>query len=155
MTGPVITPVSFPTGAHTGTDRHQRPSATGAGLPLTVVPTRRSHTIVYGMAAADSRGRVAQKAVLRALDWAPNTRIDIHETHNVLVIRPNPQGVFRVTPEGHLRLPAQVRHCCDLHPGDRVLLAADPEHGLLVVHPPAVLDGLITAAFADLWSNPS
>jgi len=155
MTGSVITPVAFPTGAHAGTGRRHGPSATGAGLPLTVVPTRRSHTIVYGMAAVDSRGRVAEKAVLRALGWAPDTRIDIHEINNVLVIRPNPQGVFRITPEGHLRLPAQVRHCCDLHPGDRVLLAAHPGHGLLVIHPPAVLDGLITTAFTDLWSDPS
>ena len=54
------------------------------------------------------------------------------------------QGVFRLTGQGHLRLPATVRHWCALLPGDRVLLAANPGQGRLVVHPPAALDAMIT-----------
>jgi hypothetical protein len=42
-------------------------------------------------------------------------------------------------------LPAPVRRRCGLHPGNRVLLAADPEHGVLVVHPLSALDTMITA----------
>jgi hypothetical protein len=42
-----------------------------------------------------------------------------------------------------VRLPATVRHWCGLSPGSRVLLAADPAAGRLVVHPPAALDAMI------------
>ncbi|MCP3803471.1 AbrB/MazE/SpoVT family DNA-binding domain-containing protein [Allokutzneria sp. A3M-2-11 16] len=38
-----------------------------------------------------------------------------------------------MTKQGHLRLPASVRHCCGLVPGDRVLLVADPDQNVLVV----------------------
>ncbi|WP_281369059.1 hypothetical protein [Phytohabitans rumicis] len=43
--------------------------------------------------------------------------------------------MFAVTGLGHVRLPAVVRHRCDLAGGDRVLLAADRAQGRLVVHP--------------------
>jgi bifunctional DNA-binding transcriptional regulator/antitoxin component of YhaV-PrlF toxin-antitoxin module len=52
-------------------------------------------------------------------------------------------GVFSVTGQGHVRLPATVRRWCGLATGDRVLLAAEPARGLLVVHPPAALDAMI------------
>jgi hypothetical protein len=65
----------------------------------------------------------------------------------------DPQGVFHLTDQGHLRLPATVRHWCGLVTGDRVLLAADPTRGLLVVHPPAVLDTMIGRLHADVFGG--
>jgi bifunctional DNA-binding transcriptional regulator/antitoxin component of YhaV-PrlF toxin-antitoxin module len=59
-----------------------------------------------------------------------------------------PQGVFSPTRGGHLRLPATVRRWCGLGAGDRVLLAAEPDAGLLVVHPPASLDAMVGWAHA-------
>ncbi|MGI8312993.1 AbrB/MazE/SpoVT family DNA-binding domain-containing protein [Saccharopolyspora hattusasensis] len=105
---------------------------------------------MHGLAAVDARGRVADQAVLRALGWTPGTRLAIRETHGLLTIRTDAHGVFSITKQGHLRLPASVRHCCGLLPGDRVLLAAEPAHGVLVVHPPAVLDDMITRCRARL-----
>ena len=61
-----------------------------------------------------------------------------------------PQGVFTVTGQGHLHLPAAVRHWCGLTAGDRVLLAANPADGLLVLHPPAALDAMVVAVHADV-----
>jgi hypothetical protein len=52
--------------------------------------------------------------------------------------------VFIMTSRRYLRLPATVRQWCALAAGDRVLLAADPAQGPLVVHPPTVLDAMIT-----------
>ena len=43
-------------------------------------------------------------------------------------MRPDGHGVVSVTRQGHLRLPAVVRRCYGLVPGDRLLLAADPVH---------------------------
>lgn len=55
-----------------------------------------------------------------------------------------------MTKQRHLRLPATVRPCCGLIPGDRVLLAADAQRDLLIVHPPATLDDLLNPRHAEL-----
>ncbi|MEV6227980.1 AbrB/MazE/SpoVT family DNA-binding domain-containing protein [Saccharopolyspora shandongensis] len=99
--------------------------------------------MVYGLAAVDGRGRIADQAVLRALGWTPGTRLAIRESRRLLIIHTDTH-VFKITKQGHLRLPAPVRHCSSLLPGDRVLLTAEPARGVLVVHPPAVLDDMIT-----------
>ncbi|MCI2422690.1 AbrB/MazE/SpoVT family DNA-binding domain-containing protein [Saccharopolyspora sp. K220] len=117
---------------------------------MPAIPEPRSRDAVYGLAAVDSRGRVADHAVLRALGWTPGTRLAIRETHHLLIIQTDSHGVFRVTKQGHLRLPAPVRHCCDLRPGDRVLLTAEPARGVLVVHPPAVLDDMVADCHSRL-----
>lgn len=96
------------------------------------------------MAAVDCRGRVADRAALAALSWAPGTRLDIRESQGLLLIRRDDHGVFTVTQQGHLRLPATVRRRCGLAPGDRVLLVAIPERDLLIIHTPAALDDLLT-----------
>ncbi len=88
--------------------------------------------------------------MLTALRWGPGTRLDIREACGLLVVQATPGGVFVVTKQGHLRLPASVRHCCGLVPGDRVLLVADPGQEVLVVHPPASLDELLVARHAEL-----
>ena len=81
---------------------------------------------------------------MTALGWAAGCRLDIRENGGLILVRANWQGVFNITSQGHLRLPATVRHWCALVPGDRVMLAANPADGLLVVHPPAALDAMIT-----------
>ncbi|MFJ5599902.1 AbrB/MazE/SpoVT family DNA-binding domain-containing protein [Micromonospora parva] len=115
-----------------------------------MLPTPRAGTLVYGLAATDNSGRIADRTVIRALGWGPGTRLHIRETSGVIVVRLDRQGVFTVTGQGHLHLPAAVRHWCGLTAGDRVLLAANPADGLLVVHPPAALDAMVVAVHADL-----
>ena len=105
---------------------------------------------MYGFAAIDCNGRVADNTVIRALRWAPGTRLDIRESGGLVLVRADQQGVFCTSGQGYLRLPAAVRHWCGLRPGDRVLLAADADHGLLVVHPPAALDAMVTQFHADV-----
>nr|WP_232327808.1 hypothetical protein [Kibdelosporangium sp. MJ126-NF4]CEL13426.1 hypothetical protein [Kibdelosporangium sp. MJ126-NF4]CTQ99115.1 hypothetical protein [Kibdelosporangium sp. MJ126-NF4] len=48
-----------------------------------------------------------------------------------------------ITKDGHLQLPALVRHRIGLRTGDRILLAADVDQQTLTVYPPAVLDVLL------------
>jgi hypothetical protein len=119
-------------------------------LPLPDVPKPRTNAKVYGLAALDCRGRIADQAVLRALGWSPGTRLDIREIRGLLVIHTHAHGVSHVTSQGHLRLPAPVRRWCGFVTGDRVLLAADPTQGRLVVHPPTALDAMITRCHARL-----
>jgi hypothetical protein len=154
MTGSVIKPVVIPTTPlrHDGQPTGPRSglSATHRTLPLPTVPTPRTSAAVYGLATVDCRGRVANQTVLHALGWAPGHPADIHETHGLLTIRTHPHGVFSITSQGHLRLPAPVRHHCGLAAGDRVLLAADPPHNRLIVHPPAALDDMLAQCHARL-----
>ncbi|MER5702785.1 AbrB/MazE/SpoVT family DNA-binding domain-containing protein [Micromonospora sp. NPDC002296] len=99
--------------------------------------------MVYGLAALDASGRIADRTIVRALGRRSGTRLHIHEGAGLIVVREDGQGVFTVTGQGHLLLPATVRHWCGLTAGDRVLLAANPADRLLVVHPPAALDAMI------------
>jgi hypothetical protein len=108
------------------------------------------------MAALDRSGRIAQHTVVTALSWTPGLRISIRivrvagpaggpasDAVEVMEVRPDPRAEFQLTAAGHVLLPASLRHGCALRTGDRVLLAADPDRGRLLVCPPAALDALI------------
>jgi hypothetical protein len=110
----------------------------------------RPRSTVYGLTTMDDRERLADHAVVRALGWGSGTRLDIHESGGMVLVRADRQGVFSVTGQGYVRLPATVRHWCALTPGDRVLLVADPDQGLLVVHPPAALGAMVTQLHAEV-----
>ena len=99
--------------------------------------------------------QLADRSIMRALGWSAGLRLDIDETRGLLVIRPQDSGEFQVTGQGHLRIPAPLRHRCGLETGDRVLLAADPRQGQLVVYPPAALDALIAQQPADSMDGES
>jgi hypothetical protein len=77
------------------------------------------------MAALDCHGRIADRTILLALGWPAGHRLTIHETAGTLTVDPDPDGETQVTRQGHLRIPAALRHRCDLSSGDRVLLAVD------------------------------
>jgi hypothetical protein len=102
------------------------------------------------MAAVDCRGRIADHTIVSSLGWKPHASVDIRISRSLLLIRPNPDGVFHITNQGHLRLPAEIRHCCGIQTADRVLLVAYPERDLLVVYPPAALDALVASRHTDL-----
>ncbi|MFF5989101.1 AbrB/MazE/SpoVT family DNA-binding domain-containing protein [Prauserella flavalba] len=85
-----------------------------------------------------------------ALRWVAGPPLGISFTHGVLVVSSDPRGGFGMTRQGHLRLPAPIRQHCGLGAGDRVLLAAYRDRGILLVHPPTVLDKL----FAEIHASP-
>ncbi|MBB5908258.1 hypothetical protein [Actinoalloteichus hymeniacidonis] len=95
------------------------------------------------MGAVDSRGRVADRSVLRALGWVAGTRIELCARDGLVVVERSASAVLLITVQGHLRLPAVIRHRVGLVAGDRVLLAADPVGDRLIVYPPSVLDDLL------------
>ena len=149
LVSPVVPPVVFPR-------RHLNLSASGmpdaldvSPLPLPVVPMLRTRATVYAMATLDCRGRAANQEVVRALRWAAGQRLDIHHTTGVLIVQAHTHAVFSVTRDGHVRLPAEVRHRCGLATGDRVLMAADPRSGQLVIYPPATVDAMLARHAAD------
>jgi hypothetical protein len=118
-------------------------------LPLPTLVSRRMSTVVYGLSAVDDRGRVADRVVIGALGWFAGLCLDMHEAAGVLTVFTDSEGVYRVTSQGHLRLPAPLRHRCGLNAGDRVLLVADPQRSRLAVYPPAALDILLPQQSTD------
>jgi bifunctional DNA-binding transcriptional regulator/antitoxin component of YhaV-PrlF toxin-antitoxin module len=116
---------------------------------------QRTTAVVYGLSALDDRGRLADRTIMQVLGWSAGLRLHIEETRGLLVIRSHEQGEFHVTGQGHLRVPAPLRHRCGLQTGDRALLTADPRRDQLVVYPPAALDALIVQRTADLMDGES
>jgi hypothetical protein len=115
MTGTVVDPVAFP--ATRVQDGRSSTAAFNQPLPLPTVPAPRAGAAVYGLAAVDCRGWVADRAVFGALGWVAGTALAISFTCGVLVVGTDPCGVFGMTSQGHLRLPAPVRQCCSLASG--------------------------------------
>jgi bifunctional DNA-binding transcriptional regulator/antitoxin component of YhaV-PrlF toxin-antitoxin module len=121
----------------------QASAAYRRGLPLPEPTPTRTERTVYGTSAVDSHGRVAERAAIDALGWTPGTRLDIVATSTHLTLHAATDGVVMVKARRYLWLPAPTRHRLGLRPGDRVLLAADPERQMLVVFPPVTLDELL------------
>jgi hypothetical protein len=107
-------------------------------------------SVVVGLATLDNRGRAADRQVITAMGWTAETRLAIREEHGLIDVTADDHGVFRLTRQGHLRLPAAGRHWCRLMLGDRVLLAADPAGGHLIVYPPAAVTAMISIFYAAL-----
>lgn len=164
VSGPVIAPVVLhPCHGHPRAVSAGVPDSAGTprGLPLPSIAApagaRRAAATVYGMARADTGGRLANRAVIGALAWAPGTALAISITGGLPILTPTagstadaaPEATSRITDEMYLRLPARLRRRCGITAGDRLLLAADPAADRLVIYPPAVLD----AALADYRSG--
>jgi len=104
----------------------------------------RTRSTVYGLAAVDDRGRLADHTVVRTLGWPAGTRLDVRVAGGLILVTAGDHGVSTVTVRGHVRLPAAVWRGCGIETADRVLLAAEPADGLLVVCPLAALDAMLT-----------
>jgi hypothetical protein len=113
----------------------------------------RDGAVVYGIAAVDCRGRIADRVVMAALGWTAGMRLSIREDRGLVLLAADQRGVFSLTRQGHVRLPVGVRRWCALTAGDRVLLVADPEQRSLVVFPPAALDAMLRQCHRVLFGG--
>jgi hypothetical protein len=81
MTAPAVSPVVPPTAGAGQSDGRPPVAATSRrSLPIVRLGALRTRSTVYGLATIDCNGRLAETAVVRALGWAPGTRLDIHES---------------------------------------------------------------------------
>jgi len=89
----------------------------------------RAKSTVYGMAAVDERGRLANGVVVRELGWSAGTRLAIRATAGVITVSAGNQGAAQVTGRGHIPLPVTVRHGCGVRSGTSSLfLSLAPSH---------------------------
>lgn len=110
----------------------------------------RTGSLVYGMGRIDMWGVVSNRATIDALGWVPGDRLQVAVVDGSVVAHRVPDGVFVVGAKRYFVLPAAVRHRCGVRPREQVLVAADPNHDVLVVHPLAALDTMISAYHASL-----
>jgi hypothetical protein len=103
------------------------------------------------MARMDADGRVSNRATITALGWCGGDRLHITLVAGSVVVHRHPNGVFTMpTRPDVVVLPAPVRKRSGLRAGEQVLVAADPNLDVLVVHPLSALDSMITAYHASL-----
>lgn len=117
-----------------------------------LAPPRRG-TLVYGMGKIDTWGVVSNRATIDALGWTRGDRIQIALVGGSVVAHRDPDGVFTIGTRPYFVLPAAVRRRSGLRARDHVLVAADPHHDVLVVHPLTALDAMVTAYHATLTTT--
>lgn len=116
-----------------------------SGAPVPELPFRTAPHLVYGLAVLDRYGRLAERAVLRALGWAPAQALSFAVVLRSVLVVPATEARSRIGADLYLRLPVGVSRACRLAAGDRVLLVADPTASRLLLHPPVALDALLAA----------
>jgi hypothetical protein len=115
-------------------------------LPLPTLPSQgRGSATHHVVTAMDSRGRLADRSSLRVLHWGSGLRLDISSVHGVVIVVARGGGGHTVTRQGHLRLPLPIRRSCGLNGGDRLLLVAFPDRGLLLAYTTAAVNAMILA----------
>ncbi len=115
----------------------------GGGLPLApLFPPMSSPSLYCAVTPIDDRGRLADRSPIRAVGWSPGQPVTISVTHeSIVIVRPG--GPESITWQGHLRLPARIRHMCRVSSGDRVLVVISPVTDLIVVYPMVSLGAIL------------
>ncbi len=114
-------------------------------LPMTGLhQLPRDASMLYDIGRVDDSGRVASNDIISALHWRPGSKLDIILTPRTIVIRAAPGGLFCVPQRPRIIIPFHVRRAHDIQLGDHVLIAAAPDHGLVIVYPLSALDEMIS-----------
>lgn len=114
------------------------------GLPLAplLVPVP-PPSLYCALTPIDDRGRLANRSPIRAVGWPPGQSITISIVRQTVVVISQSNGTESITRQGHLRLPARVRHICRLTSGDRLFIAAAPACGILIGYTMPLLESIL------------
>ena len=104
----------------------------------------RDASMLYDIRRVDRSGRVASGDIIDALRWQPGSTLDVIVTPRTIVIRTAPGGQFRVPQRPCIIIPSHARRPYGISPGDHVLIAAAPDHGLVIVYPLLALDEMVS-----------
>ncbi|MEC3982399.1 hypothetical protein [Amycolatopsis sp. H20-H5] len=139
----VIVPVTLPSRVAPPTPA-QRPAA--ITLPLALPPPVHDSTAGgrhFSTALLDASGRIQDRGVVAALGWRPGDRLLFTLLRTSVLIARRDDGLFTMPGKPYVALPAIVRSSCGARAGSRVLLVADPDQDVLVVHPEPVVHALL------------
>lgn len=115
-------------------------------LPLAAVRLAASTdgSLRYSLSRIDFAGVVPAAQLIDSLGWQAGDRLAIAVERNVAMFRQDPVGIAAVSKRRALVVPVATRRACGLQAGDSLLLAAASEFSVIFVHPPAVLDKMMT-----------
>jgi hypothetical protein len=121
------------------------PDQPASPLPLTGLhQLPRDASMLYDIGRVDHSGRVASNDIINALRWRPGSKLDVILTPRTIIIRAASGGLFTVPQRPRIIIPSHVRRAHDINPGDHVLIAAAPDHDLVIVYPLSALDEMIS-----------
>jgi hypothetical protein len=121
------------------------------GLPLIELRDAYADRTRYCVATSiDDRGRLADRTPLKVLAWSPGAPITITMMPSAGIVIVRRTGIDAVSRQGYLRLPADIRHGCRICTGDRLLIVAHPDDGVLVGYTQVALDAMASAYHAVL-----
>lgn len=125
--------------------------APGVLPPITPPP---SSTLQVGIAAVDRSGRLREHRLLHALGWAPGDRTTVEIQPRSMIMRRGGHGRAVIDARGQFFLPAAGRRLFGIAPGDRVVLLAEPQAGLLIICPVAIVAALVSDLYATMPGGP-
>jgi bifunctional DNA-binding transcriptional regulator/antitoxin component of YhaV-PrlF toxin-antitoxin module len=129
-------------------------TATHQALPLVTLLNLTSNGSMYCcVTTVDDRGRLADRTPLRVLGWEPSTPTTIAMIPSVGIIVVRLDGPDAITRQGHLRLPANIRHGCRLAGGERLLVMVHPDQDVLVAYTPTAVDRMVSAYHANMLTE--
>jgi AbrB family looped-hinge helix DNA binding protein len=102
--------------------------------------------VIYGFGGIDASGRIADRAVTRALGWRTGDCLTLTAEAGVVVARRDSAGMVTVPVKPYVVIPAKLRRRCGIKAGDQVLLAALPDEDVLAAYPMGVVDQALRAA---------
>jgi hypothetical protein len=121
------------------------PSQPASPLPLTDLHRLpRDTSLLYDIGRVDGSGRVASNDIVNALNWSSGSKLDVILTPKSIVLRSASDGLFSVPQRPCIVIPSHARRPHGIKPGDHVLIAAAPDHGLVIVYPLSALDEMIS-----------
>lgn len=127
-------------------------SSSWPSVPLPVPDLQqlpRDGSMLYDIGRVDASGRVAAREIIGALDWQPGNEVEVVIANRAIVMRARPGGLVTVPARPCVVIPVTARRHRGIHPGDRVLLAAAPEQGIVIVHTLSDLDEMLTGYHSD------
>jgi hypothetical protein len=132
--------------------RADRVGMTGRGrLQVVELPApSRSPSLLYGMGRIDADGRISNASIITSLGWSAGDRLQMALVDGSVLVHRDASGPFGISRKPYLVLPVAIRRRNGMDAGQQVLLAADPNHDVLVVHPQSALDAMITTYHASL-----
>ncbi|WP_306209580.1 hypothetical protein [Actinoplanes sp. RD1] len=137
-TGIAIGPERAPASDSSARDR--------TGLPLAqLLDLNANDDRYFAVTTLDDRGRLADRAPLRALNWDIGTALTLTADAEAGVISVNRGGDITIARPGRLHLPAAVRHACRLRAGVRMLVVAEPSADRLIAYLPFAVEVMMSA----------
>ncbi|GAB4061424.1 AbrB/MazE/SpoVT family DNA-binding domain-containing protein [Catellatospora paridis] len=99
----------------------------------------------YVTTTIDASGRLADRTPVRCLGWPAGLPVSITADRHSGIILVQRHGPYVITRQGHLRLPAIIRHRLRTSIGDTLLVAALPDADMIAAYTSAALDYMVSS----------